>query len=178
MATSENWAQDVITCDLCVKPSQQFCNSCQVSLCNVCVHKHREEFQSLSHDVVPFLHRKIQLALPECREHPGHRCEAHCNNCNQPACIKCILSGPHKGHAAEELSKTHESKVQKIIKETQLITTKIIPNYQKKDVEIETTMSEAKLNMITLKKKMLDSSNCGIKKLITSLIGWTLSVNL
>ena len=43
------------------------------------------------------------------------------------------------------LSKTHERKVQKIIKETQLITTKIIPNYQKKDVEIETTISEAKL---------------------------------
>nr|XP_022302209.1 uncharacterized protein LOC111110130 isoform X2 [Crassostrea virginica] len=89
--------------------------------------------------------RKIQMALPECREHPGQRCEAHCNNCNQSACIKCILSGLHKGHAAEELSKTHERKVQKRIKETQLITTKIIPNYQKKDVEIETTMSEAKL---------------------------------
>ena len=35
--------------------------------------------------------------------------------------------------------------MQKIIKETQLITTKIIPNYQKKEVEIVTTMSEANL---------------------------------
>nr|XP_022312018.1 uncharacterized protein LOC111117240 [Crassostrea virginica] len=73
MATSTSWAQDVITCDLCDKPTQQFCNSCQVNLCDACVKKHRDEFKSLIHEVVPFLERKIQLVFPECREHSGQR---------------------------------------------------------------------------------------------------------
>ena len=54
MATSTSWAQDIITCDLCDKAAQQFCNSCQISLCETCVKKHRDEFKSLPHDIVPF----------------------------------------------------------------------------------------------------------------------------
>ena len=109
MATSDGWAQDFITCDLCNKPTQQFCNSCQVSLCDTCVKKHREDFSSLSHDIVPFLDRKIQLECPECHHHPGQRCEANCLKCSEPVCFKCVISGPHKGHEVEELTKTHEN---------------------------------------------------------------------
>ena len=47
MATSKQWALDVNTCDLCVKATKQFCNSCQVSLCETCVKKHRDESTSL-----------------------------------------------------------------------------------------------------------------------------------
>lgn len=43
MADSKLLAQDVIICDLCDKPTQQFCNSCQVNVstntlisCNLC----------------------------------------------------------------------------------------------------------------------------------------------
>ena len=83
MATSTSWSQDVITCDLCDKAAQQFCNSCQVSfcetciqfcnscqvnLCETCIKKHRDEFKSLPHDIVPFLDRKIQVVFPECQE--------------------------------------------------------------------------------------------------------------
>ena len=109
MATSDGWAQDVITCDLCNKPTQQFCNSCQVSLCDTCVKKHREDFSSLSHDIVPFLDRKIQLECPECHHHPGQRCGANCLKCSEPVCFKSVISGPHKGHEVEELTKTHEN---------------------------------------------------------------------
>ena len=66
MATSTSWAQDVITCDLCNKPTQQFCNSCQVSLCSDCVSKHTDAFKSMSHEIAPFLDRKTQLVLPAC----------------------------------------------------------------------------------------------------------------
>nr|XP_022307783.1 uncharacterized protein LOC111113784 [Crassostrea virginica] len=77
MATSTSWAQDVLTCDLCDKAAQQFCNSCQVSLCESCVKKHRDELWSLPHDIVPFLDRKIQIVFPECQEHSGQRCEVN-----------------------------------------------------------------------------------------------------
>ena len=144
MATSDSWAQDVITCDLCDKPTQQFCNSCQVSLCDTCVKRHREDFSSLSHDIVPFLNRKIQLVCPECQHHPGQRCEANCLQCSEPVCFKCVISGPHKGHEVEELTKTHENIKQKIEKDTVEIKAKIIPEYQRKNAEIEKSMSKTK----------------------------------
>nr|XP_022312329.1 uncharacterized protein LOC111117483 [Crassostrea virginica] len=153
MATSTSWAQDVITCDLCDKPTQQFCNSCQVNLCTTCVKKHRDEFKSLPHDIVPFLERKIQLVFPECREHTGQRCELNCKKCNTPVCIKCIGLGPHKGHDVEELTETHEKKIRKIKSDTEEIKAKIIPKYQNEDHKIGNTISKTRSKIEDLGKK-------------------------
>ncbi|XP_078330866.1 uncharacterized protein LOC111117833 [Crassostrea virginica] len=157
MATSTSWAQDVITCDLCDKPTQQFCNSCQVSLCDNCVKKHRDEFKSLIHEIVPFLERKIQLVFPKCREHSGQRCEVNCKKCNEPVCVKCIVSGPHKGHDVEELIETHGKKIQKIKSDTEEIKAKIIPKYQNEDQNIGNTISKtkSKINDIGRESKKL-----------------------
>ena len=144
MATSPSWAQDVITCDLCDKAAQQFCNSCQVSLCESCVKKHRDELKSLTHDIVPFLDRKIQVVLPACQKHSGQRCEVNCKECNTPVCIKCIGFGPHKGHDIEELTEYHENKIRKIKSDTEEMKAKLIPKYQKADVEIGKKISKTK----------------------------------
>ncbi|XP_078328076.1 uncharacterized protein LOC144623515 [Crassostrea virginica] len=159
MATSTSWAQDVITCDLCDKAAQQFCNSCQVSLCETCIQfcnscqvnlcetcikKHRDEFKSLPHDIVPFLHKKTQLVFSACQEHIDQRCEVNCKECNKPVCLKCIVSGTHKGHDVEELTETHENKIQKIKYDTEEIKGKLIPKYQKEDVEIGNKISKTK----------------------------------
>ncbi|XP_078328814.1 uncharacterized protein LOC111111011 [Crassostrea virginica] len=159
MATSTSWAQDVITCDLCDKAAQQFCNSCQVSfcetciqfcnscqvnLCETCVKKHRDEFKSLPHDIVPFLHKKTQLVFSACQEHIDQRCEVNCKECNTPVCLKCIVSGTHKGHDVEELTETHKNKIRKIKSDTEEIKAKLIPKYQKEDVEIRNKISKTK----------------------------------
>ncbi|XP_022312187.2 uncharacterized protein LOC111117378 [Crassostrea virginica] len=153
MATSTSWAQDVITCDLCDKPTQQFCNNCQVNLCDNCVRKHRDEFKSLMHEIVPFLERKIQLVFPECREHSGQKCEVNCKKCNEPVCVKCIGLGPHKGHDVEELTETHEKKIQKIKSDTEEIKAKIIPKYQNEDHKIGNTISKTKSKIDDLGKE-------------------------
>nr|XP_022311816.1 tripartite motif-containing protein 3-like [Crassostrea virginica] len=153
METSKSWAQDVITCDLCDKPTQQFCNSCQVNLCETCVKKHRDQFKSLPHDIVPFLERKIQLVFPECREHTGQRCELNCKKCNTPVCVKCIASGPHKGHDVEELTETHENKVRKIKSDTEELKAKIIPKYQNEDQKIGNAIKKTKSKIEDLGKK-------------------------
>nr|XP_022311433.1 uncharacterized protein LOC111116737 [Crassostrea virginica] len=153
MATSTSWGQDVITCDLCDKPTQQFCNSCQVNLCETCIKKHRDEFKFLMHEIVPFLERKIQLAFPECQEHAGQRCEVNCKKCNTPVCVKCIGLGPHKRHAVEELTKTHENKIRKIKSDTEEIKAKIIPKYQFEDHKIENTISKTKSKIDDLGKE-------------------------
>nr|XP_022312070.1 B-box type zinc finger protein ncl-1-like [Crassostrea virginica] len=153
MATSTSWAQDVITCDLCDKPTQQFCNSCQVNLCDACVKKHRDEFKSLIHEIVPFLERKIQLVFPECREHSGQRYELNCKKCNKPVCVKCIGLGPHKGHDVEELTETHEKKIRKIKSDTEEIKAIIIPKYQKEDQNIGNTISKTKSKIDDIEKE-------------------------
>nr|XP_022310924.1 tripartite motif-containing protein 2-like [Crassostrea virginica] len=153
MATSTSWAQDVITCDLCDKPTHQFCNNCQVNLCETCVKKHRDEFKSLMHEIVPFLERKIQLVFPECKEHSGQRCEVNCKQCNTPVCVKCIVSGPHKGHDVEELIETHEKKIQKIKSDTEEIRAKIIPKYENEDQKIGNIISTTKSKIDDLRKE-------------------------
>ncbi|XP_078328795.1 uncharacterized protein LOC144623831 [Crassostrea virginica] len=144
MATSTFWAQDVITCDLCNKPTQLFCNSCQVSLCSDCLIKHTDAFRSMSHEITPFLDRKTQLVLPACQKHSGQRCEVNCKECNKPVCLKCIVSGTHKGHDVEELTETHENKIRKIKSDTEEMKAKLIPKYQKEDVEIGKKISKTK----------------------------------
>ncbi|XP_022304276.2 uncharacterized protein LOC111111534 isoform X3 [Crassostrea virginica] len=143
MAASKAGAHDVVTCDLCDKSTKQFCNSCQVSLCETCVEEHRDEFKSLSHEIVYFLERKSQLVFPGCKDHPGQRCEVHCNNCDGPVCVKCILSGPHKGHDVEELIETFERRRQETKRKTAEIKEKILPKCMKEDTDNERAMSRA-----------------------------------
>ncbi|XP_078328825.1 uncharacterized protein LOC144623852 [Crassostrea virginica] len=153
MATLTSCAQDVITCDLCNKAAQQFCNNCQVSLCSNCVSKHTEAFKSMSHEIAPFLDRKTKLVLPECNEHSGQRCEVNCKECNTPLCLKCIVSGSHKGHDVEELTETHEKKILKIKSDTKEIQAKLIPTYQKEDVEIGKKITKTKSKIDDLGKE-------------------------
>ena len=55
----------------------------------------------------------------------------------------CVI-GPHKWHNAEELSKTHERKIQKIKFDTQKFKVKVIPQYQEKYTKTGNTISLAK----------------------------------
>ena len=55
----------------------------------------------------------------------------------------CVI-GPHKGHDAEEFSKTHERKIQKSKYDTQKLQVKVIPQYQEELTKTENTMSQAK----------------------------------
>ncbi|XP_061179118.1 E3 ubiquitin-protein ligase TRIM71-like [Saccostrea echinata] len=147
MATPTSWAQEVITCDLCPKPTQQFCNNCQVSLCVDCVSKHVDKFKSQTHDIVHFTNRKIQPVFPECTIHSNQRCEAHCRQCDVHVCLKCILSS-HSGHNIVEIQEIFKEKKKEIVKENQEIESTIIPNYKKKmnDIGIKISTTTAKFD--------------------------------
>ncbi|XP_078341430.1 uncharacterized protein LOC144617500 isoform X2 [Crassostrea virginica] len=153
MATSTSWAQDVIICNLCENPALRFCNSCQTDLCLDCVGKHLHEFESLSHDIVPFQHRKIRLVLPECKFHSGQRCEAHCQQCHTPVCLKCF-TGNHKGHDIVELAEIVEQKKEMIRKEVQDTEANILPKYQTRDDTIKAQISKVNAEFDTMKTNM------------------------
>ncbi|XP_048740322.2 uncharacterized protein LOC125654406 [Ostrea edulis] len=141
MATPTTQAQEVITCDLCTKPTQKFCNNCQVSLCVECVSKHVENLDSLPHDIVPFKDRKV--GFPECEFHTNQRCEAHCQQCDVPVCLKCML-GPHNGHKVKDMPESFSDKKRELEKETKEIESTIIPLYQNKNEETESKISIAR----------------------------------
>lgn len=137
MATHEprSSAQDVVSCDFCKNPTQQFCNSCQVKLCKECVPKHVDNTKSMSHDIVRFRNRKIQPVFTECEFHEGQKCEAQCQKCHIPICIKCCI-GPHKNHEAVDIAELVERKKQEIQNDTEEIEDNIIPNYTKAGADL------------------------------------------
>lgn len=111
MATATSWAQEAITCDLCAKSVQQFCNTCQICLCRECINKHVNKLPSRSHNIVPFTDRTVQLDFLQCSTHPKQKCEAHCKICDVPVCIKCVAnlhvglsSKPHRHHRGKKRS--------------------------------------------------------------------------
>ncbi|XP_048738767.2 E3 ubiquitin-protein ligase TRIM71-like [Ostrea edulis] len=140
MATPNSQAQEVITCDICVKPTQQFCNNCQLSLCVDCVSKHVDKFKYQPHDIVHFKDRKIQLVFPECEFHTNQRCEAHCQQCDIPVCLKCML-GLHNGHKYGDMSDIFNKQKNDIEKETKEIESTIISQYKKKNEETKSKLS-------------------------------------
>ena len=153
MAAAKASAEDVITCYLCDNSSKHFCNSCQVSLCETCVKKHRDEFKSLSNEIVNFLERESQVVFPGCKDHAGQRCEAHCINCYAPVCVKCMLSDPHKDHETEKLIETFERRKQEAISKTAEIKEKFIQKCKKENTDIEIAMSRAKSHFDDLGKE-------------------------
>ncbi|XP_062599764.1 tripartite motif-containing protein 2-like [Saccostrea cucullata] len=151
MATATSQAQELITCDLCVKPVQQFCNSCQVGLCEDCINKHVKSLKSMKHDIVPFTKRTVQLVFPQCTSHSHQRCEAHCQQCDVPVCIKC-LTGQHRGHMSEDMADIIIKIKQKIKRETEQIEV-IIPQHRKKDREAENKISNSMAHFVQLEKQ-------------------------
>ncbi|XP_056001475.1 uncharacterized protein LOC125654776 [Ostrea edulis] len=138
MAMANPQAQEVITCDLCDNSTQQFCNNCQLSLCVDCVSKHVDKLKYQPHDIVHFKDRKVDF--PECKIHSSQRCEAHCQQCDVPVCLKCML-GPHNGHKVKDMPEIFNDKKKKLEKETKEIESTIIPQYQKKNEETESKLS-------------------------------------
>ncbi|XP_061165801.1 uncharacterized protein LOC133174735 [Saccostrea echinata] len=147
MASPSSRSHGVITCDLCENPAKKFCNSCQVSLCAKCVHKHVKKFKSLTHDIVPFKDR-MTLVLPDCEFHSNQRCEAQCQQCDVPVCIKCIINS-HNGHSITDMSKFFIEKKEEIRKETLEIESSILPMVEKK-------ASFARINMAYRTEDFID----------------------
>lgn len=141
MASSRARAQEVIKCDFCDKPTVHFCNSCQKNLCKKCVLQHVTQFQSLSHDIVHYKNKKLQLVFLECKLHPGQRCEVQCQQCETPICVRCLI-GSHKSHDAVELLELVQIKREEIQKETKEIEERIVPDYNKTDANLQVKLDE------------------------------------
>ncbi|XP_048741974.2 tripartite motif-containing protein 3-like [Ostrea edulis] len=156
MATAITQAQELITCDLnCLKPVQQFCNSCQVGLCEDCINKHVRSLKSMKHDIVPFTKRTVQLVFPQCTSHSHQRCEGQCQQCDVPVCMKCV-TGSHKGHDVVDMADIIARKRENIKRETEEIESSIIPKNKSYDVDVEKKICKSKTHYSYLEKEAKD----------------------
>ncbi|XP_061192590.1 tripartite motif-containing protein 2-like [Saccostrea echinata] len=151
MASSSTWAQDVIACDLCDNPTQQFCNNCQVSLCGGCINKHVKRLKSETHDIVPYKDRRERLVFLSCDSHPNQKCEGHCQQCNVPVCFKCV-TGPHSGHAVKDVAEIVQQMKEEIKKETEEIES-FISRFTISGVNIDQKISNMTEKFKTMEKE-------------------------
>ncbi|XP_062598673.1 uncharacterized protein LOC134260105 [Saccostrea cucullata] len=152
MATPLSWAQEAIMCDLCDMSTEQFCNNCQVNLCAECINKHVKNQKTLTHDIVPLKNKKTHFKLPECKFHSSQRYEAHCQQCDVPVCMKCVID-LHNGHTIRDIPNNFKEKIKEIQKETREIESKMIPRFNKKIEEAVKDKTLAKEKYTDLEKE-------------------------
>ncbi|XP_061186406.1 uncharacterized protein LOC133194470 [Saccostrea echinata] len=80
-------------------------------------------------------------------------CEAYCQQCDGPVCIKCIL-GNHKGRDGVDLSNIVANKKEEIEKDTAEIETVIIPKCQKSENEAKVRASNCIARFEELEQEM------------------------
>ncbi|XP_062587199.1 E3 ubiquitin-protein ligase TRIM45-like [Saccostrea cucullata] len=137
MATTQG--KDIICCQLCSNPVKHHCNLCHVDLCPSCIAKHMAD-QSREHEVVGYTSRKIDtFVLPTCSTHEKKQCEAYCQDCKIPICIKCLIDS-HKRHKVIEINNFLQKQTQQIKADIQKLENVIVSKCR--DVISSTTTAD------------------------------------
>ncbi|XP_062569639.1 uncharacterized protein LOC134231677 [Saccostrea cucullata] len=135
-------AQDIIRCTVCKdKIVQMYCNLCPMNLCKDCVGEHISDV-SKKHDVVPLALRRSKLVYPLCQTHSEENCEMLCEDCNIPACPKCVISPTHKRHHFKSLKDLMNSKKENIEKERKRLKETVYSTFEEIVTDIETRLAE------------------------------------
>lgn len=154
-------ALELITCNYCENPALRFCDDCQVELCVDCVSKHIDQYGTLSHEIVRFIDKNDQLVIPECKHHPGRRCEAFSQQCQTPVCTKCLI-GAHSSHNTEDIFSIVENKKKEIKKETKKIEDTLLRAYRRK-YDNKSNCPKFLLNPSVKNRKMRSKERYGIR---------------
>ncbi|XP_062618789.1 uncharacterized protein LOC134280397 [Saccostrea cucullata] len=135
-------AQEVITCDICLKATpQKFCNNCQVNLCKACVNEHLDGRKCQTHEIVPFQYRN-ELMFPHCSVHPNQICEAQCQFCEIPVCMKCVIKS-HSHHQLMEIVQLVCLKRDEIKSDMEELRKVVIPHCKQENEKIVSKISKA-----------------------------------
>nr|XP_022300958.1 uncharacterized protein LOC111109168 [Crassostrea virginica] len=94
----------------CQKNGQFYCNACHRPLCEQCRDKHKKSPNSKNHEIVLYRHRKHQLPVELCQDHPTRNKELFCRECSIPICSKCSTMKEHKGHDIDDLEEIYADK--------------------------------------------------------------------
>ena len=104
--------QHYLVCDTedCQENGQFYCNACHRSLCEPCRDQHQKIPNTKTHEIVLYRHRKHQLSMEICQDHPTRNQELLCREGSIPICSKCLTMKEHKGHDIEDLEEIYADK--------------------------------------------------------------------
>nr|XP_022340407.1 E3 ubiquitin-protein ligase TRIM71-like isoform X2 [Crassostrea virginica] len=94
----------------CQQNGQFYCNACHQPLCEQCRNEHKKSPNTKNHDIVLYRHRKHQLPMEICQDHPKRNVEIFCRECKTPICSKCCTMKEHKGHEFDDLEDIYAEK--------------------------------------------------------------------
>nr|XP_022303865.1 E3 ubiquitin-protein ligase TRIM37-like [Crassostrea virginica] len=92
----------------CQENGQFYCNDCHQPLCEQCRDEHKKCPKTKNHDIVLYRHRKHQLPVEKCQDHPTRNTDIFCRDCKTPICSKCMKE--HRGHEFEDLEDIYADK--------------------------------------------------------------------
>ncbi|XP_078339395.1 uncharacterized protein LOC111106630 [Crassostrea virginica] len=128
----------------CQKNGQFYCNACHRPLCEQCRDEHQKSPKTKNHEIVLYRHRKHQLPVELCQEHPTRNKELFCRECSIPLCSKCSTMKEHKGHDIDDLEEIYADKYAVWQGEFSKIQKYFLPTTNSLKADIEEDVTEIK----------------------------------
>ena len=138
----------------CQNNGQFYCNACHRPLCEQCRDEHQKSPNTKNHEIVLYRHRKHQLPVEICQDHPTRNKDMFCRECSMPLCSKCSTMKEHKGHEFDDLEDIYADKYALWQGEFSKIQKYFLPTTQDLKTDIEEDAKQIKKIMESLRTSM------------------------
>nr|XP_022341652.1 uncharacterized protein LOC111135675 [Crassostrea virginica] len=138
----------------CQKNGQFYCNACQRPLCEQCKAEHQKSPQNKKHEIVLYRHRKHQLPVEKCEDHPTRNVDMFCKECKIPLCSKCSIMEEHIGHKFDDLEEIFTEKYALQQHEFSKIQKYFLPTTQGLKTDIEEDATQIRKIMESIRTSM------------------------
>nr|XP_022340416.1 uncharacterized protein LOC111135024 [Crassostrea virginica] len=138
----------------CQKNGQFYCNACHQPLCEQCRDEHHKSPSTKNHEIVLYRHRKHQLPVEICQDHPKRNVDIFCRECKTPICSKCCTKKEHKGHEFDDLEDIYAEKYSLWQGEFSKIQKYFLPTSKDLKTDIEEDVTQIKKIMESIRTSM------------------------
>ncbi|XP_022339902.2 uncharacterized protein LOC111134797 [Crassostrea virginica] len=138
----------------CQKNGQFYCNACHQSLCEQCRNEHQKSPNTKNHEIVLYRHRKHQLPVEKCKDHPTRNIDIFCKECQIALCSKCSTMEEHNGHKFDDLEDIYAEKYALWQGEFSKIQKYFLPTSQDLKTDIEEDSTQIKKIMESIRTSM------------------------
>nr|XP_022345839.1 LOW QUALITY PROTEIN: tripartite motif-containing protein 55-like [Crassostrea virginica] len=138
----------------CQKNGQFYCNACHRPLCEQCRDEHQKSPKNKNHEIVIYRHRKHQLPVEKCQDHPTRNLDIFCRECKAPICSKCSTMKEHEGHKFDDLEDIYADKYALWQGEFSKIQKYFLPTSQDLKTDIEEDVKQIKKIMESIRTSM------------------------
>nr|XP_022339907.1 uncharacterized protein LOC111134800 isoform X2 [Crassostrea virginica]XP_022339909.1 uncharacterized protein LOC111134800 isoform X2 [Crassostrea virginica]XP_022339910.1 uncharacterized protein LOC111134800 isoform X2 [Crassostrea virginica] len=149
----------------CQQNGQFYCNACHQSLCEQCRDEHQKSPNTKNHEIVLYRHRKHQLPVEKCKDHPTRNIDIFCKECQIALCSKCSTMEEHNGHKFDDLEDIYAEKYALWQGEFSKIQKYFLPTSQDLKTDIEEDVTQIKKTMGSIRTSMKANAE-SLKKLI------------